>query len=127
MVLVKPVFFVLSSAFSAVSFLNSSLSDTLLFLSSAISASASASFCSVLLGSDTGCGIILGGDAISLFQNCARERVTTILWMYWTLRRTWFEAVRSLQFFTMWQRYTLVVRQYSLTAEPAVAPVPAVA
>jgi hypothetical protein len=46
--------------------------------------------------------------------------------MYWTLRRTWFEAVHGLQFFTNWQRYTLVVRQHSLTAEPAVAE-PAVA
>jgi len=41
--------------------------------------------------------------------------------MYWTLKRTWFEAVRGLQFFTMWQRYILVVRQHSLTAEPASA------
>jgi hypothetical protein len=71
----------------------------LLFLSSVISASASASFCSVLLGSDTGCGTILGGDGTSLFQNCTRERVRTILWMYWTLKGTWFEAVHGLQFF----------------------------
>jgi hypothetical protein len=41
--------------------------------------------------------------------------------MYWTLKRTWFEAVHGLQFFTNWQRYTLVVRQHSLTAERAVA------
>jgi hypothetical protein len=41
--------------------------------------------------------------------------------MYWTLRCTWFEAVHGLQFFTMRQRYTLVVRQHSLTAERAVA------
>jgi hypothetical protein len=47
--------------------------------------------------------------------------------MYWTLRRTWFEAVHGLQFFTMWQRYTLVVRQHSLTAERAVAVAVAVA
>jgi hypothetical protein len=47
--------------------------------------------------------------------------------MYWTLKRTWFEAVRCLQFFTIWQRYILVVRQYSLTAERVPAPAPAVA